>query len=214
MLGRLHAAGKHVLILGPAGVGKTSLVHALGNTLGLLICPRSGQLRAICESLESGLGLDANDLRLPQHKQRLLRALTVAKCAVVFDGVGWITPKLSSFLEAVMDRVPTWICTRSERSWDIGHFWPWLVRFERVEVHPFHLADTRALVTATVAAGLISHEGLNIVEWLHHRSKGSPLVLCKLFEELAAHHYDLANRHALRRLDLDRRIHEVFPQGP
>ncbi len=208
----LHAQRKHALILGSAGVGKTSLVKSLAEEIDLLVCPRSGQLTAICESIESGLGLDANNLRLPQRKQGLLRALTGAKCAVVFDGVGWTTPKLSSFLEAVMDRVPTWICTRSERSWDIGHFWPWLVRFEKVELHPFQPAETRALVSATVAAGLIPREALNIVEWLHHRSKGSPFVLCELFEELAADRYDLGNRHALRRLDLDRRIHEVFPR--
>ena len=36
-------------------------------------------------------------------------------------------------------------------------------------------------------------------------------MLRELFEELAAGKYDLNNPLALRRLDLDRRIHEVLP---
>jgi len=105
-LERLHSQRRHALILGPAGVGKTSLVNHLKEKLGLLVCPQSERLGALCESLEAGLGLGATSLRLPQRKQRLLRALTGAKCTVVFDGVNWTTPKLSSFLEGVMERVP------------------------------------------------------------------------------------------------------------
>ncbi|MGD0261516.1 MAG: hypothetical protein ABSD29_17005 [Verrucomicrobiota bacterium] len=36
-------------------------------------------------------------------------------------------------------------------------------------------------------------------------------MLHELFEELATGKYDLTSPQALRRLDLDRRIHEVFP---
>ena len=75
-----------------------------------------------------------------------------------------------------------WICARSEHPWDIGHFWPLLVRFERVELRPFHLSETQALVEAAVEAGLIPPGTRNIVEWLHRRSGGSPLVLRELFE--------------------------------
>lgn len=209
----LHAQRKHALVFGPTGVGKTSLVNCLMEELGLLVSPKSEHLVAICESLETGLGLDAGGLKLPQRKQRLLRALAGAKRTVVFDGVGWTTPKLSSFLEGVMERTPVWICTRSEHSWDIGHFWTWLVRFEKVELQPFHPAETRALVSATVEAGLIPREALKVVKWSHHRSNGTPLVLRELFEELATHEYDVSNSMALRRLNLDRRIHEVFPMA-
>jgi hypothetical protein len=62
-----------------------------------------------------------------------------------------------------------------------------------------------------VQAGIIPAKVRNIAEWLHRRSAGSPLVLRELFEELATGKYDLANPYALRRLDLDRRIHEIFP---
>lgn len=193
------------------GVGKTSVVNHLRDILALLVCPHSEHLGAICESLEAGLGLDAVGLKLPQRKQRLLRALAGAKRTVVFDSVNWTTPKLSSFLEGVMERVAVWICTRSEHSWDIGHFWTWLVRFDKVELHSFHPTQTRVMVSATVKVGLIPVEALRIVEWLHHRSDGNPLVLRELFEELTARDYGLSNPFALRRLNLDRRIHEVFP---
>jgi predicted ATPase len=210
-LRRWHARRKHVLILGPAGIGKTALVTCLKEKLDLLICPQSEHLGAICESLEPQVGLDAGGLRLLQRKQRLRQALAEAGRIVVFDRVGWTTPKLSSFLEAVMQRVPIWICARSEHSWDIGHFWLQLGRFERLELRPFDLAATREFVKAAVRTGLVAGEALGVVRWLHYRSNGNPLVLRDLLEELAAREYDLSNPHALRRLELDRRIHEMFP---
>jgi hypothetical protein len=92
--------------------------------------------------------------------------------------------------------------------------WPRLGRLKRVELHPFHPAETRECITAAIAAGLVPREALNIGEWLHRRSNGSPLVLRELLEELATGHYDLTNSHALKLLDLDRRIHEMFPSTP
>jgi len=213
-LDRLHAQRGHALILGPAGVGKTELIRHFASRLPLLICPQSVRLAEIFSALEGQLGLDAGDLKLVPRKNRVLRALAGSKRTVVFDGLGWTTPKLSSFLECVMARVPVWIAARSDHSWDIGHVGPLLNRVERVELHPFHPAETRALVEAAMRDGAVSSDVLRIVEWLHRHSGGVPLVLRELLEELATRRYDLANPRALRRLDLDRRIHEVFPQAP
>jgi len=210
-LKQLHAQRRHILILGPAGVGKSALLAHLCRQLPLLWCPHSEHLGEICEGLEGELALTPAGLRLVERKKRLRQALADAGQTVVFDGLGWTTPKLSSFLETVMTRVPVWLCARSEHSWEIGHFWTLLVRFERVKLRPFHLAETLALVEATVKRGLIPPATRGIVGWLHRRSAGSPLVLHELFQELANRDYDLSNPLALRRLDLDRRIHEVFP---
>ncbi len=207
----LCAEHKHALILGQAGVGKSALVAHLRDSLALLVSPKSAHWGEICDSLEPQLGLDAAEMKLLQRKQRLRESLRAAGRTVVFDGVGWTTPKLSSFFERIAQGAPVWICARSEHSWDIGHFWPMLVRFARVELHPFHLSETQEMVEAALKAALIPPEAATIVEWLHRRSAGSPLVLRELFEELATGKYDLSNPYALRRLDLDRRIHEIFP---
>ncbi|HXP61072.1 MAG TPA: hypothetical protein VN829_11305 [Dongiaceae bacterium] len=210
-LRELHAERKHALILGPAGVGKSALIAHLRDSLGLLISPKSEHWGRICGSLEPQLGLEAADLKLLQRKQRVREALRGAGRTVVFDGVGWTTPKLSSFFERIAEGAPVWICARSEHAWDIGHFWPMLVRFARVELHPFRRSETQELVEAAVKAALIPPEAATIVEWLHRSSAGSPLVLRALFEELAAGNHNLSSPYALRRLDLDRRIHELFP---
>jgi DNA polymerase III delta prime subunit len=212
-LQRLHAERKHALILGPAGVGKTTLVNHLKEKLDVVMCPQSEHLGSICDSLEEALGLGADGLKLIQRKRRLRAALAETGRTIVFDGLSWGTPKLSSFLESVMQNVPMWICARSEHPWDVGHFWTLLVRFEKVELHPFLPAETRTLARAVIESGLIPAGAINIVERLHQRSNGIPLVLRELFEELAAHSYDLTNPHALRRLDLGRRIHEIFPMA-
>jgi predicted ATPase len=208
---RLHGERKHVLLLGPEGVGKTALVRHVSERVRLVVCAESERLAEICEALERELDLTGRGGRLLQRKNRLLAALRGSDATVVFDGVGWATPKLSSFLGCVAERVPVWVVTRSEHSWDIGHFWTMLARFARVEVKPFRLSETREVVGAVVQVGVAPRESLMIVEWLHRRSAGNPLVISELVSELATGRYDLTNPNALKRLNLDRRIHEVFP---
>ena len=208
----LHAQRKHVLIIGPAGVGKSALVERLCWQLPLLVSARSAFLGEICDGLEPALGLNPAGLKLLVRKKRLRETLAAAGRTVVFDGAGWTTPKLSSFFAGVAERGPVWICARSEHPWDIGHFWPLLARFARVEVRPFHLSETKALVEAILQTGDIPPGTLEIVGWLQRRSAGNPLVLRELFAELATGKYNLTSPQALRRLDLDRRIHEVFKE--
>jgi len=210
-LRQLHKQRKHVLILGPEGVGKSALVEHLRDSLRLRVCPASERLREICEALEREFDLEAGDLHIVQRKNRLLKLLKGTKRAVVFDGASWTTPKLGNFIENVSERVPVWLCARSEHSWDIGHIWPLLVRFEHVELKPFHPGETQMLVEAAVRSGSVPADTLNIVSWLHRRAAGNPKVLCELLKEIARGHYDLRNAHALRLLNLDRRIHELFP---
>jgi predicted ATPase len=208
-LRQLHKQRKHVLILGPAGVGKSALVARLRDSLNLRVCPASERLSEICETLERELKLAESDLHLVRRKNRLLKSLIGTKRAVVFDGVSWTTPKISSFFDCVSERVPVWICARSEHAWDLGHFWQFLWKFERVELHPFHIADTRALVEALVDTGQIPAAALDVVERLHHLSAGNPQVLCELLDGLAGGRYDAHKLFDLKLLDLDRRIKQL-----
>ncbi len=210
LLQRLHAQRKHVLILGAEGVGKSALVAHLRKSLRLRVCPASERLSEICEALEQELGLDAGELHLIARKNRVLKLLKGTQRVVVFDGASWTTPKLASFIENVSERVPVWLCVRSEHPWDVGRIWPLLVRFEHVELKPFHLKETEKLVAAAVCEKAVPEKTLQIVEWLHHRAAGSPKILCELLAEIAHGHYDLSRPHGLRLLDLDRRIHGIF----
>lgn len=205
-----HTQNQSVLVLGLAGVGKTALVNHLREKLSLLVCPQSDCLGEICQGLEGQLGLAAAAGKLLQRKQRVREALAASHRTVVFDGVAWTTPKVASFIETVARRVPVWICARSEHPWDIGHIWPLLARFARVELRPFQGAETRTLVEAAVAVGQVPPAALEIVPWLHRRSAAIPRVLCELLREAATGKYDLKEAHALHRLDVDRRIHQLF----
>jgi hypothetical protein len=195
-------------------VGKTALVAHLQPQLPFLLCPHSEHLGAICASLERELGLTPECLRLVERKPRLRQALAEAGRTVVLDGVGWTTPKLCSWLETVMARTPVWLCTRSAYPWDIGHAWRLLVRFQRVELHALPAAETLALVEAAVQGGLVPTQTRSLAGWLQRRSGGNPRMLYQFLAELKSGHYDLDNPLALRRLELDRRIHEAFPSPP
>ncbi|MGO9584877.1 MAG: AAA family ATPase [Limisphaerales bacterium] len=212
-LQRLHEQRKHVLIVGAEGIGKSALVTRLRESLNLRVCPASERLSGICEALERELDLGAGDLHIVQRKNRLLKLLKGTKRAVVFDGAGWTTSKLSSFIENVSERVPVWLCARSEHPWDIGHIWPLLVRFEKVEIKPFHPAETRELIETAVRLGVVPPSMADTVERLHHLCAGNPGVLCELIAGLATGHYDPHKKFDLRLLDLDRRIQLLPASG-
>ncbi len=211
-LQRLHAQHKHVLIVGPAGVGKSALVERLRESLDLRVCPASKRFSEICNSLEQELELESTGLHLIQRKNRVLKLLEGTphrRDAVAFDGVAWTTPKLAAFIEAVSERVPVWICARSEHPWDIGHVWPLLVRFEKVEIKPFHPAETRGLIETAIRLGVVPPGMADTMERLHHLCGGNPRILCELIEGLATGHYDPHKKSDLRLLDLDRRIQHL-----
>jgi shikimate kinase len=212
-LQQLHAQRRHILILGPEGIGKSALVAHLRASLRLLVCPASERLREIYDALERELGLDAGDFHLVQRKNRLLKSLKETERTVVFDGAGWTTPKVSSFLECVSARGPVWLCCRSAEPWNIGHIWPLLARFERVELRPFHLHETRSFVETAVQRRFAPQDALASVGQLHRLAHGLPQTLCDLLVRLGSHHYNLASTHGLRLLELDRHIQQLSAFG-
>jgi len=210
-LRRLHSRRKHALILGPAGVGKSALVTQLAETLSFILCPQSQTLSEICSSLEIQLDPTAPQLPLVRRKNHLLQILTQSRRTVVFDSVSWTTPKISSFLESAMERATLWICARSERAGDIGHFWPLLARFETVELRPFHPAETRALLKLAVEYRQLPVFIEAFAKQLHRLSGGLPRTLCELLDQFAAGHYDLSRRAIWQLIETDRRIRNLPP---
>jgi predicted ATPase len=208
-LQQLYARRRHVLILGPEGVGKTAFIEHLRELVSLVWCSRSTTLREICESLERELGLEFESLRLVPRKNRLLATLARSRQPIVFDDVGWTTPKISSFLENAMERAPVWICSRSELAREIGHFWPLLVRFERVELRSFRFSETRALLAAAIERGLVPPAVARFASQLHRISAGLPRVLRELLEQFAAGNYDLSRPAGLQLLELDCHIKDL-----
>ena len=210
-LRRLHARRGHALIFGPEGVGKSALIEHLHETLPFILCAQSRTLGEICDNLENELNSSAPPLPLVQRKNRLLKILAETGRTVVFDDTTWTTPKISSFLENAMTRGPVWICCRSAEPWDIGHVWPLLARFEKIELRTFHFSETRALLAAAVENGRVSPAIGLFARQLHQLSGGLPLILRELFQQFAAGHYDLSHRAGRQLLELDRRIKHLRP---
>jgi len=208
-LRQLHARRRHVLLIGAAGVGKSALIAQLREPLKLAVCGACDTLRHVCAELETSLGLPPVKLDLRSRKQRVRQALGESGRTVVFDGVGHATPRLSAFLESAMEHGPVWIATRSDQARDMGRFWPLLVRFERVELHPFHLADTRALIEAAVARGLISRAAPDLARWLHHRARGDLHRLSRWLAALTHCPHDLSTPGGRRLLELDVSLGEL-----
>lgn len=210
-LQRLNMQRRHLLILGPAGVGKSALVAHLRAVFPLIVCASSGTLTEICDNFETELNAHIPHSLLVQRKNRLLKNLAGTGSTLVFDGVAWTTPKVSSFLESAMECAPVWICARSEHAADIGHFWPLLARFEKIELRPFHLFETNALLAAAVETGQISPSVALFARQLQRLSAGLPLALRELLEQFATGHYDLSRRAGLQLLELDRHIKRLLP---
>lgn len=202
----LYHQRRHVLLLGPAGVGKTALIAEVARRWPLLVCPDSARLTEIFGTIESALGLNYGADTLVPRKRRVLEALARTQPTLVFDAVGWTTPRLSSFLACACLRTPVWIATRSEHSWDIGHFWGLLPRFERVELLPFQLPETRALVETMVRGGRVPGAAATAVVHLHRMARGNPAILVALLQRLEEHPYTLSTPQGRRLLDLDRRM--------
>jgi ABC-type phosphate/phosphonate transport system ATPase subunit len=81
----LYAQRKHVLIVGPEGVGKTALLRQVNQRCPMLLCEESSSLRRICESLERQLGWTHFKLTVIERKNRLLMYLERRGEPVAFD---------------------------------------------------------------------------------------------------------------------------------
>jgi AAA ATPase-like protein len=205
----LHALRKHVLIVGPAGIGKTALLRQVGRYCPLLICEETSSLRRICDGLEQQLMWGHHKLNVIECKNRLLVYLERRGEPVAFDHVACTPPRVARFIAHLSEQIPIWIACRSDRPEQIQNVWEYLYKFTRVEISPLTLAETRALVEQLAAQGTIQADAREHLAEVHRMSGGNPRMLEELLIELAAREYKIDNCFGLELLDLDRRIHEI-----
>jgi hypothetical protein len=205
----LYVLRKHAVIVGSAGVGKTALLGQIRQHCALVICEETSSLRRICHSLERQLGWTHHKLNVIERKNRLLAYLIRRDEPVAFDHVAHTVPRVARIIAHLAEKIPVWIACRSDRAHDIGHVWPELYKFVRIELLPLTETETRMLIDEAVAQGNIQANARKHVDELHRMSGGNPRILEELLIELAAREYKIDSSFGLDLLDLDRRIHEI-----
>lgn len=208
-LRRLHCQQKNVLLVGPAGIGKSTLLRTLSETLSLTVCEETSSLGRLCDCLGDRIGWTHEKLDIIVRKNRLLGYLKTHPVPVAFDHVAETPPRVARFIGHLLDDLPVWIACRSDRRRDIGHVWENLYRFVRVEIPPFTEREAAHLIEVAVASGKIQPDAIRHSGDLYRISQGSPHILQELITELATREYNLSSAAGLRLLELDRKIHRL-----
>jgi hypothetical protein len=204
-----HALQENVLLIGPAGIGKTALLRQIQRQCPLLISEETSSLRRICDSIERQLGWTHRKLNVIERKNRLLVYLKRRGEPVAFDHVAHIPPRVARFIGYLGEQIPIWIACRSDRPGDVGHVWEQFYKFARVEIGPLTADETRRLIFQAANEGNIQEDACGHVRELYRMSGGNPRLLEELLIELAAREYNIDSSFGLELLDLDRRIHEI-----
>jgi hypothetical protein len=210
-LAAMARAGKHVLLVGPAGVGKSRIVAEITRQFPMLLAPRCGCLGDFLGDLEPQARLDVGELKLAARVHRLAAELPKTRRALVLENVRRVPPRVAHLVRVLLSRQPVWLVTRSVMPLDLGHVWPYLFFFQRVDVPPFTADETHAFLAAVEFAG-DRGELLASARRLHRLSAGHPGTLAALVAELRGRTYDLRTAEGLRLLALHARISLVEAQ--
>lgn len=209
-LNSFYVQRKHVLIIGPAGIGKSALLQQVRLHFPFLLCEETSKLSRICDGLERQLGWTHYKLNIIERKNRLLTYIERRGEPTVFDHVAQTPPRIARFMAHLSAHVPIWIACRSDAPNDIGRIWEYLCDFVRIHISPLTTAETRLLIEQTVNKGVIQGDMLNQATLLHQLSKGNPRILEELLIELSTRKYKMGTPFGRRLLDLDRRIQEII----
>jgi predicted ATPase len=205
----MYQARRNVLLVGPAGIGKTTILREVHKNLPLQICEETTSLGSICDSLEAQLGWRHGKLSVVERKNRLLKYLEERGEAIALDHVAETPPRVARFIANLAQHIPVWIAARSTQRREIGHVWEYLYNFTRIDVPPFSLAETSALIRNAAASRTIQPDACQHCAEIHRISKGVPGFVAGLLSELGARDYKITRPFGFRLLELDRQIREL-----
>jgi hypothetical protein len=204
-------AGKNLVVFGAIGVGKTALVsEARRDAPNALYCADTSTLKRACESLLSQLNLTVLEADNIVRKRAILKATTGENCCFVFDQVGWVGPRLLSFLEKVRESHSMIVVTRSIAWSEMGHLRMILWDFDQVELAPLSHEATRQVLRARMKELQLRVPDPQQFEADVLRITGHNLhVLMELCQQAATGQYVFGKHLSTQLLNLDRRIKEL-----
>jgi hypothetical protein len=210
-LATCYRGGRHVLLVGPPGVGKSRLLGELAHHHPLLTVPRCRCLGDLLETLEPAAGLAPDDLPLAARVHRLAARLPSLGRPLVLENVRRVPPKVAHFVRYLLIRQPVWLVASSVEPLELGHVWPILFHFKPLNVPPFSLDDTKAFLAAAPFPG-DRVQLLSSALRMHRLAAGHPATLVALVLELARRSHDLRTAAGLHLLALHTRITRVETQ--
>jgi predicted ATPase len=203
--------GRNLVVFGAEGVGKTALVsEALRDAPNALYCADTSTLKRAGELLLSQLNLTVPEAGNIVRKHAILKATAGKNCCFVFDHVGWVGPKLLSFLEKVRESHSMIVVTRSIAWSEMGHLRMILWDFDQIELAPLSQEATRQVLRARMKELKLRAPDPQRFEADVLRITGHNLhVLTELCQQAVSGKYIFGKRLSTQLLNLDRRIKEL-----
>jgi len=214
LITKLMSEKKNIIIFGQEGVGKTSIIQEVMNSVGIdriLYSPQSRTLKEALISLvlsDSGVHENINEKNILALRKALYPILDQKPDYIIFDHIDRVEPKYYSFFEYLIEReLPLIIIAKGIDKKNMGHLRLVLHNFEKIEISNFDRLRSDVLVDRYVNEFNIKVTQLdNLKKGVFHFSNGNPKItrqLCSLAKDTK---YQKKGFVDVKLMDLDRRI--------